>query len=370
MLKDRGIKFWLPYYLWQCLWPNKEKSDPGKPIHLFLCVVDHFEPFNGNVDYKTALERVTVWSRKYPEFAGQHRDADGKPIQHTWFYPPHLDHSLLPYLVELCQGGYGDIEMHLHHNHMVPFPDTSQTLRDKILKCIDDYKKFGIFTQPNDSPRFGFIHGDWSLDNSGGGHLCGVNDELTILRECGCYADFTFPCLNQSQPAMVNSIYYAIDDPAKPKSYNQGVPVEVGVNAPDEALLMIQGVLGLRFDKKKKNKFAIEFSDLDSNDPPTVERANFWVRNALSIKGKPNWKFIKLHTHGAPESRWSANFGIDAHKAFSHLGKTYNDKNKYALHYVTAREMYNLVKCAESGHDINNPSDARDYILSPYSYSV
>ena len=200
--------------------------DFSQPIHLFLCVVDHFEPFNGNVDYKTALKRVKTWRSKYPEFADRHRDSDDKPIQHTWFYPPHLDHSLLPYLVELCQAGYGDIEMHLHHNHMEPFPDTSQTLKDKILKCIDDYGKYGIFTQPGGSPCFAFIHGDWSLDNSGGDHLCGVNDELTILRECGCYADFTFPCLNQSQPAMVNQIYYAFDDPDKPKSYNTGQPVQ------------------------------------------------------------------------------------------------------------------------------------------------
>lgn len=365
-ITGRGLRYWLPYYLWQQLLP-KEKPDQNKPIHLFVCVVDHFEPFNGPVDYATALKRVKTWQKEYPRFADRHRDADGKPIQHTWFYPPHLDHSLLPYIVELCQAGYGDIEMHLHHNLMEPFPDTSETLRNKILQCIDDYGKYGIFCQPDGKSRFAFIHGDWSLDNSGGDHLCGVNDELTILRECGCYADFTFPCLNRSQPAMVNRIYYAVDDPERPKSYNFGIPVDVGRKEQKNSLVMIQGVLGLRYNSSKKMKFAVEFSDLDATDPPTPERIDYWVKNALSIKGKPNWKFMKLHTHGAVETRWPANFGKYANKAFEHLTNKYNAQN--IVHYVSAREMYNLVKFTESASDLDLV-DARDYIINPYPYSV
>ncbi|MCK5097005.1 MAG: hypothetical protein KAR45_02825 [Desulfobacteraceae bacterium] len=364
-LNNRGFQYWLPYYFLKQL-SFKEKPDQNKPIHLFLCIVDHFEPFNGNVDYKTALERVKVWKRKYPQFADQHRDIDGKPVQHTWFYPPHLDHRLLPYLVELCQEGYGDIEMHLHHNHMKPFPDTSKTLKDKILKCIDDYGKFGIFRQSDGFSKFAFIHGDWSLDNSGGDHLCGINNELTILNECGCYADFTFPCLNQSQPAMVNSIYYAFDDETKAKSYNRGLVVAAGKGEPENALLMIQGIIGIRFDKTKKIFISIENSDLDFNNLPTPERVDYWVANAISIKEKSNWKFIKLHTHGAPEERWPANFGCPAHQTIEYLETKYNNE-KYKLHYVTAREMYNLVKCAESGQDVD-PSDHRDFIITPYPY--
>ena len=366
-ITGKRLRYWLPYYLWSRLFP-REKPDPTQPIHLFLCVVDHFEPFNGNVDYKTALERVKAWRRKYPEFADRHRDAEGKPIQHTWFYPPHLDHSLLPYLVELCQAGYGDIEMHLHHNHMKPFPDTSRTLKDKILKCIDDYGKYGIFCQPNGYPRFAFIHGDWSLDNSGGDHLCGVNDELMILNECGCYADFTFPCLNRSQPKMVNQIYYAFDDPAKPKSYNRGMPVRVGMDAPDQALLMVQGILGLRYDKNKKYRFAIEASDLDSGDPPTPARVDYWVKNGISLKGKPDWKFIKLHTHGAPEIRWSTNFGEYAHRVFDHFGSKYNNR-KFILHYLTAREFCNLIKFAQNKND-ESLIGSKDYLIKPYAYCL
>jgi hypothetical protein len=32
-----------------------------------------------------------------------------------------------------------------------------------------------------------------------------------------------------------------------------------------------------------------------------------------------------------------------------HLESVYNDGKNYVLHYVTAREMYNIVKAAEAG---------------------
>jgi len=335
------------------------------PIHLFVCVVDHFEPFNGPVDLATALSRVDVWKQKYPEFASNHRDADGNPLKHTWFYPPHIDHQVLPHILEICQAGYGEIEMHLHHNHMDPFPDTPETLKNKILQCIDDYGKYGIFVQPDGKPRFAFIHGDWSLANSGGNSLCGVNDEIRILKECGCYADFTFPCLTSSQPAMVNQIYYAMSNPERPKSYNRGVPVQVGHVAPKDALMLVQGVLGVRLDKKKKHKFAIDYSDLDENDPPTPNRIDFWVRNALSVKGRPEWRFIKVHTHGGREIRWAANFGEPADHAFSYLERKYNNGESTFLHYVTAREMYNIIRAAEIGKE-GNPILYRDYEVKPY----
>jgi len=364
---NKGLQYWLPYYLLQHLSP-KEKPDLSKPIHIFLCIVDHFEPFNGPVDYNTALKRVLIWKKKYPKFADRHRDSDGKSIQHTWFYPPHLDHRLLPYLVELCQEGHGDIELHLHHNLMEPFPDTSETLRAKILQCIDDYGKYGIFSQPDAKPRFAFIHGDWSLDNSAGDRICGVNDELTILQECGCYADFTFPCLTQAQPAMVNQIYYAIDDPIRAKSYNRGIPVRVGAEVPTDSLMIIQGIIGLRPDNQKSLKFAIDYSDLDFRDTPMPSRIDYWVKNSISIKGRPNWRFIKLHTHGGREIRFDANFGDSADIAFGYMEEKYNDGKNYLLHYVTSREMYNIIKAVEGGFH-KELGKVRDLVIKPYGYS-
>lgn len=362
----RGLRCWLPYYLWEKMIP-KESADETKLIHIFVCIVDHFEPFVGGVDSNNALARVETWKKEYPKFAKKHLDSEGKPLQHTWFYPPHLDHNLLPYLVEMCNDGYGEIEMHLHHNHMKPFPDNSETLKKKINDCIDDYGKYGIFKQPDGTARFAFIHGDWSLDNSGGPHICGVNDELTILKDCGCYADFTFPCLSQSQPAMVNQIYYAIDNLKKPKSYNRGIPVTINRRGPKNGLMLIQGIIGLRYDKVKKTKVAIDYSDLSINNNPNTGRVQYWVNNALTIRGQPNYKFIKLHTHGAPEYNWEANWGKDADDAFFSLNNLYNDGKKYCLHYVTAREMYNYIIMVERGVS-EYSSDYNDFMIKKYQY--
>jgi len=42
----------------------------------------------------------------------------------------------------------------------------------------------------------------------------------------------------------------------------------------------------------------------------------------------------------------------------------YNDGKRWRLHYVTAREMYNLVKAAEAG-ETGDPGMFRDFVVSP-----
>ena len=365
-LKQKGLKYWLPYYLWQKT-SLKTQIKKSEPVHILVAVVDHFEPFHGLVDLARAKERVKQWVINYPQIAEKHIDSDGKPLQHTWFYPPHLDHRFLEDLVGLCAKGYGEVEMHLHHNHMMPFPDTSDTLLTKVTQCIEDYSKYGIFCLPDGEKRFAFVHGDWSLNNSLGDQICGVNDEIRILNECGCYADFTFPSLGKAQPSMVNAIYYTDDSIMTPKSYNRGIKVEVGKLPGSNAFMLIQGIIGLRFDRRKRFKFAIESSDLSFTNLPSRERVDYWVKNAVTVKGQPNWKFIKLHTHGSIEPNMDANLGPSADQAFGYLENEYNDGSRYILHYVTAREMYNIIKAAEN-REPENPDNYRDYKISRYTY--
>lgn len=335
--------------------------------HVMVCKVDHFEPFNGKVGIDIAANRMKNWVERYQLCAGKHADADGKHPQHTWFYPPHHDHCFLSDLVVLAKKGFGEIEMHLHHNHMKPFPDTSDSLRAKIMKCIQDYSQYGIFCLPDGSNRFAFIHGDWSLDNSRGPKFCGINDEITILKECGCYADFTFPSLGDAQPVMINKIYYCKDNREKSKSYNIGREIRVG-GAPWGDIMMIPGIIGVRW-KSRIHRFkpSLEASNLGGRDAATPARVDFIVRNAVTIKGRPEWKFIKLHTHGAPEYNWEANFGGEADAMYTWFESKYNDGKKYKLHYVTAREMYNVIKAAEAGKN-GDPNQYRDFEIPPYSY--
>jgi len=365
---NKSLQSWMPNFIFQSLGRaiNSDYFD-GSLMHIVLCLVDHFEPFCGGANSNQAAARVKTWMEKYPLLSRKHKDADGKFPQHSLFYPPHMDHFFLEDLVSLCKNGYGEIEMHLHHNHMNPFPDTPETLCNKVMQCIEDYAKHGIFCLPNGSRRFGFIHGDWSLDNSMGNQFCGVNNEITILKDCGCYADFTFPSLNDAQPAMINKIYYAKDDLRKPKSYNWGKELVVG-GRPYGDLLMIPGIIGLRW-KSRTHKFrpSIEASNLGYADYPFPSRIDYWIQNGIRIKGMPHWVFIKLHTHGAREDTWDSLLGEKADSMFSYLEKNYNDGKRYMLHYVTAREMYNIIKAAEADK-YGNPNLYRDFEIPKYIY--
>ncbi len=367
VLFRRELRYWLPYCIIRELSP-KERGDKMSPVHLCLCVADHFEPGHGNAGADTQEARVKAWTEGYPAMADRHRDADGEAPQHTWFYPPHHDHRFLAGLAGLSKRGYGEIEMHLHHNRMEPFPDTALTLRGKIENCLRDYSKHGIFCVPGSgAKRFAFVHGDWSLDNSRGAEFCGVNNEIDILREFGCYADFTFPSLGRAQPAMVNRIYYAIDDPERPKSYNTGVEVASG-RKPAPGLMIVNGIIGLRLSSRANIcRPSIEVSNLGAGDEPSPGRIDYWARHAISIRGAARWKFIKLHTHGAPEHAWGALFGNEADAMFSYLENVYNDGKRYVLHYVTARQMYNIIKAAEAGKG-GNPNDYRNYEIPAYAY--
>ncbi|MEI8349034.1 MAG: hypothetical protein WCI77_02675 [Candidatus Omnitrophota bacterium] len=309
--------------------------------------------------------RVDRWLEEFPLFSVTHRDGDGCMPKHTWFFSPHEDtEDHLERLTGLCKQGYGEIELHMHHDRILPFPDTSETFERKIREATDRYALLGLFGKDNrdDKRKFGFVHGDWALDNSRGGKFCGINNELQILAKCGCYADFTFPSICESQPQKINSIYYAFDDPRRPKSYDRGISVKVGKKKCGD-LMIIQGPLGLHSKPYRRWPFiAIESANISLTDLPYPSRVDFWAKTGIGVEDKQEWIFIKVHTHGAYEPNADVLLGEHMHTMHSYLESKYNDGINFRLHYVTARELYNIVKAAESG-EIGNPSQFRDYYI-------
>lgn len=368
LITKKRMQYWIFSYLFS-YFKRREYLDVSSPIDILFCIVDHFEPGYGEADSETERRRLDVWVEKYPLLASMHRDYDGKLPQHTWFFPPHYDRQdHLERLIKLCRQGYGEIELHYHHNRVPPYPDNSQTFEKKIRDCIKNYSRFGIFPEDKTGKkRYGFIHGDWALDNSRGNKLCGINDEIQILARTGCYADFTFPSQYESQPRKINAIYYAKDDPLRPKSYDTGQNVKVN-RKPDGDLMIIQGILGVRLVKRIQSLFiAIEDSDMSNSNPPTRNRIDYWVKNSIAIVGRPNVRFIKLHTHGAWEGCNEALLGKAAEDMYSYLESRYNDGKNFRLHYVTAREMYNIIKATEDGK-AGNLGEYRNYLLGEPKY--
>jgi hypothetical protein len=54
--------------------------------------------------------------------------------------------------------------------------------------------------------------------------------------------------------------------------------------------------------------------------------------------------------------------------AFTYLEDRYNDGLEWKLHYVSARETYNIIKAAESGLD-GDPGDYRDLLIQRATYT-
>jgi hypothetical protein len=353
----RQIHLWMGAYIRRSL-RRKPRVGSG-PIHLFVAVTDHFEPAWQRPPYEQECARVDTWVRRYPVLAAKHRDADGRCPQHTFFYPAEeYRPEHLHKLAQLCKSGFGDVEIHLHHDH-----DTAEGLREKLLRFKATlHERHGLLHRNAQTGEieYGFIHGNWALDNaSKDGRWCGVNDELMVLRETGCYADFTLPSApSDTQTRTINSIYYAVDDPLRPKSHDTGVEVQVG-KAPSGDLMIIQGPLALNWASRKWGVLPrIENGELSSDNPPTPQRVDCWIRQHIHVKGRPQWIFVKLHMHGAQEHNFDVALGQPMDAMLSYLETAYNDGQKYRLHYVTAREMYELIRMAERdvGESLDNLS--------------
>jgi len=365
-LRRRGIDIWL------AAWLRKDwRGEPATPVtrHLVFCFVDHFEPAWRKPDYETECARVAQWRQQYPVLTEGLRDADGRPPVHTFFYPQeeyrkeHLDA-----LVELCRMGLGEIEIHLHHDR-----DTEDGLRGKLRSFSDTLVQChdALPLDPRTGqPRWAFIHGNWALANSHPqGWGCGINDELRILSEEGCYADFTFPAApSRCQTSTINQIYYASSDPERPKAHDRGERVRVGGSASGQ-LMIVQGALELSWIRPKLGFLPrIENSDVRASSPPDPARIDTWVRTGIHVEGRPEWIFVKVHTHGAQDSDFGTLLGEPMRNAFRHLGARYNDGRQWKLHYASAREMYNIIKAAEAGL-AGDPNEYRDYLVPRPAYA-
>lgn len=329
------------------------RFDFNRPLHVFIAVCDHYEPMRSRPARHVQDARVERWVRGYPQAVAGICDSTGRSPQHTFFYPgdEYVEEHVAK-IADLCLAGCGDVEVHLHH-----CDDTSGSLRDKLEHYRDTlFYRHGLLAK-NEAGliTYGFIHGNWALDNSHPeGKHCGVNDEISILRQTGCYADFTMPAApHPCQTTSINSIYYAIDDPRRPKSHDQGTPAVVGKRPPEDGLLMIQGPVGFDWTSRKWGVFPrLENGDLTQRRPPSIERLRLWCAAGVKVAARDDWIFIKLHTHGAQEANTEMLLGEPMQRFHRTLNELSLRNPEFKYYYVTAREMAGLVHQAESGQPV------------------
>ncbi len=357
-LREKHLDKWLGGWARHLLSNVRNRARVDGPRHLLFALCDHYEPLWKGADDAHGRARVDAWLEAYPRLAQQWRDSDGRPPRHSFFFPgeqyaPHF----LDALAVLARDGFGEVELHLHHDG-----DTAEKLRADIALYLRQYAEHGHLSRDGDGRlRYGFIHGNWCLANArADGRWCGVDAELPLLWETGCYADFTFPAApDESQPNRVNQIYWPIGELSRRRAYEAGERARVGERRRDR-ILIVEGPLTLA---RRRLGVKIENGDLHGGDPPTAERVKRWVEQGIHVAGRPEWIFVKVHTHGAPEKNAGMLLG-DGFSALHRALAAYNDGARWRLHYVTARELYNVACAAMDGRS-GDPNEYRDYVLPP-----
>jgi hypothetical protein len=338
----------------------------GGPRHLLFTFCDHYEPLWNDVSHAQGVARVRAWSEGYPALTASFRDSDGRPPRHSFFFPgEQYSPDFLEPLAVLARKGLGEVEFHLHHDG-----DTADGLRRSLHEYLGLFAQHGHLSRdPDGRLRYAFIHGNWCLANARhDGQKCGVDQELPLLHDTGCYADFTFPAApDESQPAIVNQIYWPEGDLSQRRAYEQGSPARVGERRHDR-ILMIEGPLSFALWPGRLTP-RIENAAITGTDPATPSRVRTWVRQSIGVVGQPNWVFVKVHTHGAPETHAASVLGEGGRMLHTELTTRYNDGKRWRLHYLTAREMYNVALAAMDGRT-GDPADFRDYVLAPPPVAV
>jgi hypothetical protein len=330
------------------------------PRHLLFAFCDHYEPLWKTADQARGEERVRVWQEAYPRLAERFRDADGRPPRHTFFFPgEEYRPAFLERLTDLVELGLGEVELHLHHDG-----DTADNLRRTIGEALGRLGGHGHFSRAADgSPRYAFIHGNWCLANARrDGRWCGVDEELPLLHQTGCYADFTFPSApDESQPRIVNQIYWPTGDLAGRRANDGGERARTGELRRDR-LLMVQGPLAPALRRGGRLRPRLDAAAVTAADPGTMDRVKTWTAQNIHVSGRPEWVFVKVHTHGAPEKQAASLLGEGGdslHRALADFCE-----RGWRLHYVTAREMFNIAAAAMEGKS-GDPGQYRDHLLAP-----
>lgn len=358
----RGAEQWLLPYLTSAR--HRVRISPETPLHACIAVCDHFEPLH-DTDHAGALKALADWNEAWPKLVEEpaHRDSAGRGPRHTFFYPIEQYHEeILAPLAGLCGRTGSEVEVHLHHDG-----DTEATLTEKLNRGLADLARHGLLTRDAQGrPGYAFIHGNWALDHSHpSGRKCGVPNELEVLKRTGCYVDMTMPAApDPCQVKTLNSIYYARED-GKPRSHERGVAVEAGKTAalrtrPDH-LLLVQGPLGLNWRKRKwKVLPRVENGEVAGNNAPSLLRTRLWLELCPRVKNGAPWVFIKLHTHGGISKNYNMLLGRPARRFYEELAAFARETPGFHHHFVTAREMTNLVHAAEAGAT-GSPADFLDH---------
>jgi hypothetical protein len=344
---------------------------PGGVVHLIITLADHFEPAvvpgdgSARASYDEQERRLANWCREYPRLVDGFRDHEGRPFCHTYFFPAEqYDKALVQRLASHCHEGWGEIEIHLHHG--TAQPDTAQNTRRQLVEFRDALAlQHGCLSYFDDdrSPRYAFVHGNFALANSNEGRGCGVDSEMQVLAETGCYADMTMPAApsHPAQISKINSLYECALPLSTRAPHRRGRDLEAG-RPPQVFPLLVQGPLMLDLAPiVRGGRVGVDNGALTGRNPPNLARLRLWKQAWIGVRGRPDWLFIKLHCHGMDATQSKVVLGSPMQQFLRALVEGAGERQE-VLHFVSAREMVNIILAACDGRE-GNPGEYRDYRL-------
>jgi hypothetical protein len=360
---------WLTRYpFWRASELTRRWTDGPSERHLIFIVANHFEPAwsaNGFLDLPTQEARVDHWVEMARKTAELIKDHDGTPFRHTNFYPAEQYHpSLLNTLAAMQAEGLGEVEVHLHHG--VDGPDTPanlrrtlETFRDQLAdehKCLSRLQGEGM-------PRYAFVHGNLALANSAGGMYCGVDSEMQILAETGCYADLTLPSApERSQVPRINAVYQCGHGLTERSPHRSGPSLKQ--HQPPKLPVIMTGPLVFNWHRRLYGLPVPRLDDgvLAANYALDIDRLNRWVGANITVMGRPEWVFIKLYCHGFFPNDQDSVIGEGVRRFWQEVFEYAERTGKFKIHFATAREAFNIAVAATEGLE-GNPHLYRDHKL-------
>jgi hypothetical protein len=337
--------------------------------HVIITIANHFEPgwsAGGVLDLDTQRRRLDEYHKLARKTGEAVLDADGTKFRHTNFYPAEqYDRKLLQQMAAMQAEGLGEVEIHLHHG--VEKPDTAENLKKSLIEFRDilaeEHQCLSRFDGKGE-PKYAFVHGNLALANSAGGKYCGVDSEMQILAETGCYADMTLPSApDETQIPVINKIYECGLPLNEKMPHRKGVSVEVFGKEP-QLPLIFTGPLVFNWTRRVQGFPVPRIDDgaLVTNQPMDFARFNRWTSANVTVKGRSDWIFVKLYCHGFFDFDQKASIGEDAQRFFSEIVETGEKTEKYKIHFASAREAFNMVSAAIDGRK-GNPNEYRNYRL-------
>ena len=337
--------------------------------HIVFTVANHFEPGwseNGLLDLDAQRRRLDDYHKLARKTGESVVDADGTKFRHTNFYPAEqYDRRILEKMAEMQAEGLGEVEIHLHHG--IEKPDTAENLRNVLNEfrdCLAEEHKLLSRFENERQPKYAFVHGNLALANSCGGKFCGVDEEMQILQETGCYVDMTLPSApDETQVPMLNQIYECGLPLTEKIPHRTGKRVRVFGNQP-RLPLIFTGPLIFNWTRRIRGVPVPRLDDgaLVDNQPLNQARLNRWLSANITVANRPEWIFVKLYCHGFFDRDQSACIGEKAEKFFAETIENGEKTADYKVYFASAREAFNMVSAAIDGRE-GSPGEYRNYRL-------